>query len=257
MSTAIKPDVLERAGVALSVGGDPDLIGALAYAQTNPNAEEHDAHEVAEIDPRTDLGSLLVRLKLGGDASVASRTAMLLERWVRHQRAFRRWKMRPGRDDLVGRFVQQCLDEWLFPTCGECVGRQLVGLDRGEIVERRVRCMRCAGKGWLNEVPSYTPRAPSRLGVKVRKDCHQCGGRGLRTSVRVRQRKTEQCGKCKGTGLRIASSAERALALGLDVRVYERHWERRFSWLASGLDRLEHVERRCLQSQLRAGISRA
>ena len=255
MSTP-KPDVLERAGIALSVGSDPDLVGALAYAQTNPNAEEHEVRDIAEIDARTELGSQLVRLKLGGDASVASRVTLLLERWVRHQRAFRRWKLRPGRVDMVTRFVRQCLDEWLFATCTECHGRQLVGLDRGEIVERRIRCVRCAGRGWLNEVPRYTHKSPTMIGFKVRSDCRMCGGGGWRTVSRVRQRKTEQCGKCKGTGLRIAASAERARALGVDVRVYEKHWEWRFGWLAASLDRLDHIERRCLQSQLRTDIRR-
>jgi len=253
MST--KRDVLERAGIALSVGSDPDLVGALAYAQTNPNAEEHEVRDIAEIDARTELGSQLVRLKLGGDASVASRVALLLERWARHQRPFLRSK-RVRRADLVSRFVGQCLHEWLFATCTECHGRQLVGLDRGEIVERRIRCVLCAGRGWLNEVPRYTPKSPCMNGLKVRSDCRMCGGGGWRTLSRVRQRKTEQCGKCKGTGLRIADNAERAMALGVDVRVYEKHWEWRFSWLASGLDRLEHLERRCLQSQLRTDIRR-
>jgi len=253
----LKPDVLERAGIALSVGGDADLIGALAYAQTNPNAEEHEERVVAEIDARTELASQLMRLKLGGDVGVASRVTLMLERWVRHQRAFRQWKMRPGRADLVSRFVRQGLDEWLFETCTECQGLQLVGLDRGEIVTRRIRCVRCAGRGWLNEVPRYTPKSPSMLGAKVRSDCRMCGGGGWRTFSRVRQRKTEQCSRCKGTGLRIASDTERARALGVELRVYQHYWAKRFSWLADALDHLDHVERRCLQSQLRSGISRA
>jgi len=265
MSSTDRPDVLERVASALTsadlspragVVSQVDLITAMAYAQMNPSAEERpvraitelDPGERAEIDPRTRLGGLLLRLKLGADGSVAREAAMLLEHWVRHQRAFRRWKLRQGRGDLVQNFVRQCLDEWLFPTCTECHGRQLVGLDRGEIVERRVRCARCRGAGWLNE---KTKRG------RVNKDCHACGGKGARTIAKVRQRKTEQCPRCKGTGQRIASSAERARALGLDVRVYERHWEKRFTWLAAGLDRLDLVEKRSLQSQLRAGISRA
>lgn len=265
MSFAEKPNVLERVGASLTDHVDVELIGALAYAQINPNAEERprltlvqlEAVEPMEFDPRTELGSQLVRLKLGGDASVAQRTALLLERWVRHQRAFRSWKLRPGREDLVTRFVQQSLDEWLFETCTECHGRQLVGLDRGEIVERRIRCTRCSGRGWLQEVPRYSDKARSKIGSPVLRDCNACGGRRWRTHAKVRQRKTEQCGKCKGTGQRIASAAERAMSLGVDVRVYEKHWEKKFSWLAGGLDRLNHIVKRCLQSQLRAGISRA
>lgn len=279
--SAEKPGVLERLGAELSVGG-VSLIGALAYAQINPNAEEHDAHDVAQIDPRTELAGVLVRLKHGQDPTVATRAVMLLERWVTHQRAFRRWKLKPWQSKILGRFVRTALEEWVSPVCQECHGRELVGLDRGEVVERRVRCIRCAGKGWLHEKPTKAKRAwleqPGRrrkrgerryahealevqCGIckaracgRVTRQCPVCGGAGRRTLAKVRQRKTEQCPKCKGTGQRIPGDMERALALGVEVRTYQRHWARRFSWMASGLDRLDRLARNCLQSQLRSGI---
>lgn len=266
MSAFDKPNVLERLGSALNSSdlqarderlGAVDLIAAMAYSQTNASAAEHLQLEAAMIDPRTDLGSLLVRLKYAGDDSVAERTMLKLEHWVIHQRAFRRWKMKPGQSRQLRAFVCAGLDEWLNPVCGECHGRQLVGLDREEITERLVRCVRCRGKGWLQEVPRYTEKSPTRIGSPVRKDCHACGGRRWLTHRRVKQRKTDICWKCKGTGLRIPSSMERATAIGVDVRVYERHWAKRFSWIAAGLDRLDHTEKRSLQSWLASGISSA
>ena len=266
MSAAGKPGVLERLGTALNSAdlqsrdefvGAVDLIAAMAYTQTNASASGHDALESAQIDPRTELASLLVRLKYGGDNSVAERTSVKLEHWVIHQRAFRKWKIKPGQSRQLRCFVRGSLDEWLFPVCGECHGRQLVGLEREEIVEKRVRCGRCRGKGWLHEVPRYGDRSPTRIGVKVTKDCPLCGGGGWRTHQRVRQRKTEQCHRCKGTGLRIPGEMERSSVLGVEVRVYQRHWAKRFSWLAAGLDRLDHMQRRSLQSWLSSGISRA
>lgn len=264
MSAWDKPNVLERLGSALNSSdlsprahsvGAVDLIAAMAFSQTNASAAEHLELEAATIDPRTELGSLLVRLKYARDDSVAERTMLKLEHWVTHQRAFRRWKIKPGQSRQLRAFVCAGLDEWLNPVCGECHGRQLVGLDRGEVVERRVRCMRCRGRGWLQEVPRYTAKSPSRIGLPVRKDCHACVGGGWRTHRKVQQHKTDTCGRCKGTGLRIPGSMERAIAIGVDVRVYERHWVKRFTWLSAGLDRLDLTEKRSLQSWLASGIS--
>lgn len=226
-----------------------DLVTAMAYSQTNPNAEEHVAHPTAAIDPRAHLGSMLVRLKYAGDNSTAARVESMLEHWVRHQKAFRRWDAKSHRDGLVKRFIRQGLDEWLFPICQECHGRELVGLDRGEIKEQRIRCTRCSSKGWLHE--------HSRGGVKIARNCGACAGKGWRTHLRIRKRETRLCWKCNGTGLRIAGETERALALGIELRVYQRHWARRFTWLAEVLDRVDHAVKRSLQSQLRAGITRA
>jgi len=265
MSAAEKPGVLERLGTALNSSSlktradvvcAVDLVIAMAYTQTNASAVEHDELKAIEIDRRTELASLLVRLKYAGDNSVAERTAVKLEHWVIHQRAFRKWKIKPWQSRQLRCFVRTALDEWLFSVCAECHGLQLVGLERGKIVEKRIRCGRCHGRGWLHEVPRYGDRSPTRLGVKVSMDCPICGGNGWRTHQRVQHRKTERCAKCKGTGLRIPGEIERAQALGIEVRVYERHWAKRFTWLAAALDRLDHTERRSLQSWLQSGISR-
>jgi len=266
-SATAKPGVLERLGTALNsadlqshdeVVGAVDLIAAMAYTQTNASAAEHVALEAAEIDPRTELASLLVRLKYAGDNSVGERVAIKLEHWVIHQRAFRKWKIKPGQSRQLHCFVRTALEEWLFPVCTECHGRELVGLEREELVEKRLRCTRCRGKGTLHETPRYSDRSPTRLGVKVRKDCPQCGGCGWRTHLRSRQRaKTDTCARCKGTGQRIPGDMERAMAIGIEVRIYQRDWAKRFTWLATGLDKIDHTQKRSLQSWLRSGINRA
>ena len=72
-----------------------------------------------------------------------------------------------------------------------------------------------------------------------------------RTIQRVRQGKPRTCYSCLGTGRRRANDAERAIALGLEHKVYQRHWVKRFSWLQAGLDRLDHLAKMALRSQLR------
>ena len=91
----------------------------------------------------------------------------------------------------------------------------------------------------------------------VRKDCLECGGSGWKTHRRVRQSKTRECYSCLGTGQRRPNDSERAHVIGVEHRVYVRHWLKRFDWLAAGLDRLDKLEKNCLQSQLSTGINRA
>lgn len=257
--SAEKPGVLERLGSAFSssdlspregVVGAVELLGALAYTQINPDAAAHVEVGAAVIDPRTELASILVRLKYGGDRVLGERAVLLLAHWVRHQKAFGRWKMRRGCDDLLTRFVRQGLAEWLYPVCDECHGRELVGLDKGEIQEKKVRCTLCRSSGLVR----YTSEGKYRK-AQIRKPCTSCGGGGWRTHRRVRQTKTRSCDACMGTGRRRPNDAERANALRLDHKIYERHWLRRFDWLSAGLDRLDTLERYCLQSQMKAGIN--
>lgn len=259
MSVAEKPGVLERLGGAMNTSdlspregqiGAVELLGALAYTQINPDAAKHSEVDAAVIDPRTRLASVLVRLKYGGDRVLGERAVLLLGHWVRHQKAFGRWKMRQGSDDLLTRFVRQGLAEWLYPVCEECAGRELVGMDKGEIVEKRVRCTRCRSSGVV-----HVSSQGKYLKTQVRQQCPSCGGSGWRTYRRVRQTKTRECHICLGTGRRRANDAERAHAMRMEHKVYQRHWLRRFDWLAAGLDRLDQLQRFCLQSQMKPGIN--
>jgi hypothetical protein len=262
--SAEKPSVLERLCSALNSSdlspreghvGAVELIAALAYTQTNPDAAEHGEMEAAHIDPRTELASVLVRLKYGGDRVLGERAVLLLMQWVRHQKAFRNWKLHPAMDGMLERFVRFGLAEWMYPVCQACHGRELLGLEKGELVERRVRCTRCAGHGFVTF--THTSKKQGGKTGKVRRDCLSCGGSGWRMHRRVRQEKTRQCDICFGSGRRRPNDGERVRALGVEMRTYQRHWIKRFSWLAAGLDRLDALQRHCLQSQMRAGINRA
>ncbi len=251
---AEKPGVLERLGVAMNSAdlapveeriGAVELLGALAYTQTNPDATAHVELDAAVIDPRTELASVLVRLKYGGDRVLGERAVRLLVLWVHNQRAYRKWKLRAG-DTTLERFVRQGLAEWLYPVCQVCQGRGVLGMDKGAAVSKRVRCKRCDGTGEV--------RLKS---TNVRRTCAPCHGMGGMTVWRQIRGKPRECYSCMGTGARRPNDAERARVLHVEQRVYQRHWLRRFDWLGSGLDRLDRLEQHCLQSQLRSGTKGA
>lgn len=247
MAVAEKPGVLERLGGALNSSdlspiedriGAVELIGALAYTQTNPGALVHVGIEAAVIDPRTELASVLVRLKYAGDRVLGERAVGLLVHWVHHQKAFRKWKLKAGGDGLLQRFVRQGLAEWLYPVCQVCSGREFLGAEKGRIIEKRVRCTRCTA-GFVTLAKNG-----------VRKQCLGCGGSGWRTHRRVSQSKMRECPTCMGSGRHRPNDSERSNALGIEHKVYQRHWVRRFDWLAAGLDRLDHLEKNCLVVQV-------
>lgn len=262
---ALKPDIREKLAAALnssdlSPSGDRerpiDLITALGYSQVNPDATEHQELEWACVDPRTELGALLMRLKYGGDRTAGGRALQLLVVWVQHQRTYRKWRIRfVGEKERLQKFARLALAEWLFPTCPVCSGREYLGLDAGSVRSRRVQCKRCKGKGEVQHTP--TAAALAEYGVRpVQVQCDGCGGFGSYTHQKPVRGKPRPCYSCKGTGVRRDSDIERARELGVDVKVYERLWAKRFSWLAGALDRLDHTEKRCLQAQMEHGIKR-
>jgi hypothetical protein len=127
------------------------------------------------IDPRTELASVLVRLKYGGDRVLGDRAALLLVHWVRHQKAYTNWSVKP-RESCSIDSRSNASAEWLFPVCQACDGRALLGADRGEIIERKIRCTRCSSSGLVTV-------------KKVRRICLGCGGSGWKTHRRVRHRR--------------------------------------------------------------------
>jgi hypothetical protein len=263
---AEKPNVLERLGSALNAKdlspiegrtGAVELIGALGFTQINPDGAAHGELDLSTIDARTELGALLVRIKYGDDRVLVERAIRLLLAWVRHQRAYRKWKLRAGGESLLEKFVRVGFSEWLDPVCGTCSGRQMLGLERGAVKSRRVRCSRCSGRGTLDQLPR-NPKYSHAEGQRprpIRRPCTACHGMGAVTVHRTVREKPGQCGDCKGTGIHTPSSADHAIALGIDVKVYDKHWARRFSWLGAALDRLDHTEKRCLQVQMEHGIT--
>jgi len=244
-----RPNVLERLGSAINSGDlSPDgerprpidLIGANGMLQVNPSGEKHAVLERVSIDPRTEIGPVLVRLKYAGDRTLGNRAERLLMNWIRHQRAFAKWKLKPGGDGLLERFTRQGLAEWLFPVCQECHGREVLGMDRGEIKEKRISCSACKSAG------------RQRVG-NVMRQCGGCAGFGWRTKRKVMTTKARMCDRCNGTGHHRVSDAERSIALGVDLHVYQKHWARRFSWLADAFDRIDGTEKNCLRVQLTSG----
>lgn len=263
---AERPNVLERLGSALNAKdlsaiedrtGAVELIGALGFAQINPDGAEHGEIDISTIDPRTELGSLLVRIKYGGDRSLTDRAIRLMLVWVRHQRAYRKWKLRAGGEGLLEKFVRLGFSGWLDPVCRTCSGRALLGLERGAVKSRRVRCSRCSGRGTFDQLPRNAKysKAQGLSPRAIRRPCTACHGMGAVTVHRTVREKPGQCSDCRGTGICTPSSADQAIALGIDVKVYEKHWAKRFSWLGAALDRIDHTEKRCLQVQMEHGIT--
>lgn len=245
---AEKPGIVERLGSALqSTNLAPnaerdmpiDLIAALGMLQANPDGSGHDEREHASIDPSAELGAVLLRLKFGGDTTLGERGVHLLARWIRSQRAFGRWKL--GRDgaDIVTRFARQGLAEWLYPTCDVCHGRQVLGMERDNVVERRVPCRLCRGEG-------YTTTKN-----QVRMQCAHCHGFRSVVKRKLKAEKPRPCHACAGTGARRKGvDGERVRALGVPAHVYEKYWVKRFSWLEASFDRVNDLDRRGLQIQM-------
>jgi hypothetical protein len=268
VSVIEKPNILEKLGAALNSSdlspvegrtGAVELIGAMGFAQINPSALEHGEHELATIDPRTELGSVLVRIKYGGDRAMVERAARLLIAWVHHQRAYRRWKLRAGGEGLLEKFVRTGFADWLDPVCRVCSGRKMLGLERGAVKSKRVRCSRCGGVGTRDLMPrnpKYS-RTTGKTARQIRRPCSACHGMGAITVNREVRENPGQCSSCNGTGVHRPSAADHALTIGVDLTVYERHWAKRFSWLAGALDRIDHTEMRCLQAQMEHGIKRS
>jgi len=249
---AEKPGIVERLGSALqSTNLAPnaerdmpiDLIAALGMLQANPDGAGHGEREHASIDPSAELGAVLLRLKFGGDTTLGERGVHLLARWIRAQRAFGRWKLSRDGADIVTRFARQGLAEWLYPTCDVCHGRQVLGMERDNVVERRVRCSECKGEGQR--------LFKTKTGARVLRQCEPCHGHGTRTRRAFVTGKPRPCHACAGTGHRRRGvDGERIRALGVPAHVYERHWVKRFAWLDASFDRVNDLDKRGLQIQM-------
>lgn len=246
-----KPSLQERIGGAVSGGrlasvagreGAGDLVAALALTQINPGAGEHGERDDAQIDPRAEVAAVLLRIKAGGQLRDAGRAIDLLVNWIRNQRAFSKWKIKSGHG-ILHSFVAQSLAEWLFQACPACRGTRSVGIERDAVVSRpvKIRCNECKGKGFK------VLQSRNRMGY-VRHPCGACQSFGHAMHDRVEKVKPGDCSTCRGTGRAMVNDSQRARALGVSFDIYQRHWLRRFAWLASRLDYLEGHQNRLLQS---------
>lgn len=262
-----RPGVIELTGAAVNASdlspregvlGAVERVAALAYTQMNPGALEHSATEQIEIDPGSELAAVLIRLKAGGQRREAERALQLLVQWIRHQRAYAKWKVRDG-DSLVHTFARRALFEWLNDTCPECGGAAWRGLERDSLMTKRTACRPCRGSGrvdylsvgMLNAQGRWVGGVAGECGKWMRRICAACGGNGKRFQDKVRAIKPKECSDCRGTGRRLADDAGRASVLGVPALTYQKHWLRRFEWLSARLDRLDRLETNLLRSALR------
>lgn len=247
--TAEKPGIVERLSSALASANlapnderevPVDLIAALGLLQVNPDGRAHDGREQASIDPAAELGAVLIRIKFAGDTSLGERAVLLLVRWIRAQRIYGRWKLGRAGDTTLERFARHALAEWLYPTCPVCHGRQVLGMERDNIVERRVPCRLCKGGGYVTNSET-----------NVRMQCVHCRGFGAILKRKIKAEKPRPCHACSGTGTRRKGvDAERIRSLAVTPSAYEKFWVKRFAWLEASFDRINDLDRRGLQIQL-------
>ena len=246
-----KPGLVERIGSAVNASnlstaegkdGAVDKLLALAYTQINPGGKVHGAREQGEIDPRAELGALLIRIKAGGQHREMDRAVAMLVHWVRKQAYFKHWDSKLA-GTVLPSLVRQCLAEWLWPVCTLCQGIGWVGIERDTLVSKRITCRACKGAG------------QKANGQGVVHQCEPCRGFGKMARERVRESKPRLCPQCNGVGSKPPRDHERARALGISVDAYQRHWVKRFDWMRDRLDGIDNLELRLLRSALGQGIN--
>ncbi|MFL9899044.1 hypothetical protein PQR71_12920 [Paraburkholderia fungorum] len=241
-------DLKEQAGVAMNVRsqlgesiGDPKVtLGALAFAD--------------------ELGNLLWRMKYGQDIRRAGmhRATLLLANRIRSSGKFNRSKF-TGRDakstrdpkarekaeraltDIIERFALRLLVEWIADMCVECGGR---GIAFGHAMvpsAQTAECHVCDGTGRLLELEEFIPFLVGRHGplpIRHYVRCEHCLGRGI-VQVKRRVSHTQVCTVCDGSRRAPVDEAARALALGVSLPVYRRHWASYFHGVLAVLDRID------------------
>ena len=241
-------DLKEQAGVAMNARsqlgdsvGDPKVtLGALAFAD--------------------ELGNLLWRMKYGQDIRRAGmhRATLLLANRIRSSGKFNRSKF-TGRDasanrdrragkeaeralaDIIERFARRLIVEWVADMCAACGGR---GIAFGHVMvptTQTATCDACGGACRILELEEYVPFLCGRHGplpIRHYVRCEHCLGRGV---VQIKQRvsHTHVCTVCDGSRRAPVDEAARALALGVSLLVYRRHWAGYFHGMLAVLDRID------------------
>ncbi|CAN7398052.1 hypothetical protein [Paraburkholderia terricola] len=258
-------DLMERAGVAMNVRGqfsdpiaDPKVtLGALAFAN--------------------ELGSALVRIKAGQQATPAlvRRVTLLLAQMIRTSGRFKRSKYtgmtrtglreyRGGQAvdrsnvDIIERFAQRLLLEWVDDQCAACDGRGVLGRGAGRgPVPEAISCDCCGGRGSICISEEYVPFAARTDGrgpmaFREYERCTSCSGRGKVLVAPVETRAGRQiCTRCAGSGRRQADEAGRAQALGISLSDCKRNWARRFHDMLALLDHVDGSVSDTMRRQLR------
>lgn len=180
------------------------------------------------------LGNLLWRLKYGGESrrwrNLVQPAVLLLARQFRPKGQ----RLRPR---VIEALATAAIVEWLGDQCPKCGGRGTHGAGREILVEKRVMCGGCAGRGFVEEEwPSVTlarltgalmgnevtpPRTRRTVG------CQACHGKGGRAETTRQYSRLRSCGTCSGTGRRRMSKQHRIAELGLPTKLYDK-WRRTY-----------------------------
>jgi Zn finger protein HypA/HybF involved in hydrogenase expression len=257
-------DLKEQAGVAMNVRsqlGDPTsdpkvTLGALAFA--------------------AELGSLLWRMKYGQDVkrNGLRRATLLLASRIRWSGKFARGKFtgldrkdnrarRSGHEverahaDIVERFAQRAIVEWVADRCPHCEGRGVFGRSGKPPAPKvaEANCPTCHGERFIvvdeERIPfAHNGRAPTVFREYAR--CETCCGRGL---IRIEQKAARDgrqiCPHCAGTARLAADDAARALAIGVSIDLYRTQWERYFHLVFSMLDKIDGSAADTVRRQMR------
>jgi hypothetical protein len=241
-------DLKEQAGIAMNVRsqlgdsiGDPKVtLGALAFAD--------------------ELGRLLWRMKYGQDIrqSGMHRATLLLSNRIRSSGKFNRSKFN-GRDastsrdrrsgketeralaDIVQRFASRLIVEWVADMCVACGGRGIAFGHAMMPTADVIGCSACHGDGRILVLEEYVPFLAGRNGplpIRHFERCAQCLGRGV-VPVKRLVSHTHVCNVCNGSRRAPIDEAARALALGVSLPVYRRHWAGYFHGMLAVLDRID------------------
>ena len=204
---------------------------------------------VSSIDPSSALGVSLIRLRYGRDRKAVKPSIYLLVQEIRRMKDRKRWKF--GKDTavneaLIARLASSVIGEWLEDRCGACCGRGRIGLSPEAMDVSRDACSGCEGKGYVEQ---WTRRGidllihgdhDGQVASPVRRPCNRCGGNGQRVTRTMRKPTLgEFCTTCGGTGDRRTTANERALALGVPLSMFQKHWEKCYVqvlWRLSSLD---------------------
>jgi hypothetical protein len=243
-----------RTLLAGPVEGGHALVPALAFCDT--------------------LGTLLWRAKYGGDRRVLPRAVLLLAQVIRSAHRFKRAPDAAGharhgrhRNDAVSRRGRQhtpadladalaarALHEWVDDRCTHCHGRGMVGGEQHLGSRYLAPCRSCGTQGWLHDPALPVPTlAQGERDPRPRLTCGKCNGRGRVDRPLPQTAPSTVCPHCKGSGKARVDHAGRALAIGLALDVYRRHWGPVFDSLFAKLDAIDAKVEHHLRAQLKAG----
>lgn len=214
------------------------------------------------------LGALLWRLKYGGDAQVAKTAIIMLGNALRGTARFSRWRFRGlsqtqlqaargvRRDyegeDIVDRLAARALAEWVADRCIKCHGRGTVGGDFHAPTVRQVECKCCDGQGSLLDPRAARCDLEAKAEVRplLRVVCPECRGKGLVEERVAATPPARICPACDGAGRAHVSMSQRAIAIGVSLRQYQRHWAPIFDSVMVVLDCLDGDVARTLKQRL-------